>query len=420
MQIKRDWSQPFFSSRRRRRWGGRLLLLYGLALGGFLLFVNTQFDRLQLAALDMIGMAPTPTPFASWWASRGYELFLAGDLEDAAAAFAQAVEQQPANVDYLYEYGRLLIEINKPGYPQQAAELGDAAIQAAPNDPRGYALKAKALVWQGEAAAAVPVALTGLELNPNYAPLHAVLARAYTTIGRYQQGISFGESAVELDPMDVDARRAYAYSLIWVGRREEAINELEDAVVINPNLTAPYFELAAQYIAQDEYERAVATYERVLSLEPFNTRALLRLCETFSRVGQDGQAQGYCEDALNLDPNYAEAYRQLGMVQYRRRNYEGAIENFNRCVNLGSSEIQCYYLRGLAHYYLGQCDDAWTTLQEALARIQELPVKEPILSETQEGLRLVTVSCPAYSGQALPTPIPPTAIPPTPLGGIGG
>ncbi len=419
MQIKRDYSQPFFSSRRRRRTNFRFLLVYGLLLGGFLLFVNTQFDRLQLMALDAVGMAPTPTPFASWWATEGYDLFLAGDLEEAADAFAQAVAQQPNNVNYLYEYGRLLLEIDREGYAQQALELGDRAIQADSRDPRGYVLKARSLARLGDSAAAVPVALAGMEVDPNFAPLHAVLSSAYTEIGRYQQGLNFGESAVALDPLSIEARRAYAYSLIWVGRREEAIAQLEDAVTINPNLTTPYFELALQYIAVDEYELAVATYEKVLSLDPFNTKALLRLCETFSRIREDAQAQGYCEDALNLDPNDARAHRQLGMVRYNRRNYEGAIESFEQCVALGSDEIQCYYLRGLAHYYLGQCDRAWAVLEESLQRIEQLPIKEPILSDTREGLRLVTVSCPGYRSDQIPTLPPPTLPPPTPLGGLG-
>lgn len=419
MQIKRDYSQPFFSNRRRRHIGGRFLLIWGLVLGGFLLVVNTQFDRLQLMALDAVGMAPTATPFASWWANKGYEAFVNGKLNDALAAFEQAVNQQPNNVNYLYEYGRLLIEINKEGYPEKAVELGNRAIQAAPNDPRGYVLKAKGLIWSDNAADAVPVGLTGLEVDPNFAPLYAVLARAYTEIGRYQQGLSNGEKAVQLDPMDIDARRAYAYSLIWVGERDEAINQLEDAVTINPSLTTPYFELAVQYVAKDEYELAVATYEKVLSLDPFNTKALLRLCETFSRIREDGQAQGYCEDAIRIDPNYKEGYRQLGVVRYNRRNYEGAIESFNQCLALGTEtsppEIQCYYLKGLAHYYIEQYDDAWNYLTEALKMTND----PGLISTIQEGLRLVTVSSAAYRSQGIPT-LEPTTIPPTPIGGIGG
>ena len=113
MQIKRDYSQPFFSNRRRNRVTGRFLFFYGLLIGGILVFVTSQFGRLQLMALDVVGLAPTATPFASTWAQQGYDLFLKGRMEEAAAAYANAVSQQPDNINYLYEYGRTLIELDR-------------------------------------------------------------------------------------------------------------------------------------------------------------------------------------------------------------------------------------------------------------------------------------------------------------------
>ncbi len=273
-------------------------------------------------------------------------------------------------------------------------------------------------------SSAIPIALQGIDIDPTFVPLYSVLARAYTDIGRYQQGINYGEEAVNRDPMDADAHRSYAISLIWLGYSDEAIQQLEDAININPYLTGPYFELAAQYNQQNLTEEAVATYESILKLEPRNAKAMLRLCEVYFKVGEGQQAQGYCEDSLNADPNYKEAYRQLGMVMYSRRNYEGAIENFDKCAALGSEEIQCYYLRGLAHYYLadgknGECEQAWNILNDALQRIGNVPDDDSVLISTREGLRLVTVVCPQYSGYAVPS-VPTEAPLPTPLGGLGG
>lgn len=425
MQIKRDYSQPFFGSRRRRRSTTRVMLLYLAGLGAFLFFVYTQFDRLQLAALDAVGLAPTPTPFASTLATDGALRYAEGDVADAAVLFERAVQQQPENINYLYEYGKLLIDLDRaaevlePSALFPDTPLADQIINLGPDDPRGYALKARALVWEGEPEEAIPVGVAGLEIDNGFAPLYASLARAYTRIGRYQQGLDYGQRAIELDPMDAEARRSLAYSLIWVGLRTEAIRQLEEAVLINPNVTAPYFELAQQYLVTQQEEMAIATYERILALEPRNARAHLRLCQAYANVGQNDRAQGYCEDALSIDPNYAEAWKQVGMARYTRRNYEGAIEAFETCVaNSPGTFVECYYLRGLAHYYLGNCDDAWTILEESLPLAQELAESEPIVNSIREGLRLTTVSCTRYTGAELPTPIPPTAIPPTPIGGF--
>jgi tetratricopeptide (TPR) repeat protein len=426
MQIKRDYSQPFFGSRRRRRTSGRFLFFYGLLIGGILAFTYTQFDRLQLAALDIVGLAPTATPYASTLATQGTRLYQAGDIAGAAELFEMAVRQQPDNIDYLYEYGKLLIDLNRPRDVLEPrlldAPIADHAIAVAPRDPRGYALKTKALVWIADYSGAIPVGVAGREVDPDFAPLLAAMARAYSQIGRYQQGLEYGAQAVEADPLDLDARRSYAFTLIYVGETQRAIQQLEEAIAINPNLTAPYFELALQYLATDQNEMAIATYERILSLEPRNARAHLRLCEAYAKVGQQDRAQDYCEDALEIDPNYADAWKRVGMARYTRRNYEGAIEAFNTCVanlppdaNLAFN-VECWYLRGLAHYYLGQCNEAWDVLTESLPMAEALPGGQNVVASIREGLRLTTVSCAQYVGRPLPTEIPPTPIPPTPIG----
>ena len=422
MQIKRDYSRSFFGTRRRRL-PLRNLLLTLLLLACLLALAWTRRDNLQFFALNLIGQAPTPTPFASELATRGAALAQAGDLAAAAAQFQRAVQQRPDSLDYLYEYGKLLIELDQaeavltPQPLYGGLSLADRSIELNSQDVRGYALKARAFVWVDEAADAIPVGMAGLEQNNRSAPLYAALGRAYTRIGRYQQGLDFARQAVELDPLDAEARRSYAYALIWVGERYEAIRQLEDALSLQPQMKALYFELAAQYLATGQDELAIASYEHILSLDRNDKRAYLRLCQSWARVGQNDQAQGYCEDALAIDPEYADAWTEVGRARYTRRNYEGSIEAFDRCIEYGSSSIECWYLRGLAHYYLGHCDRAWSILNEALPLAQQLAEPGPIVANIREGLRLTTLSCLDYIGAALPTNIPPTPVPPTPIGG---
>jgi len=413
-QIRRD-NRLLFSRPRR---SNVFALILGVLIGGVLVASTLFFDEMQLEALDAIGIAPTVTPFASQHATWGADFYAVGDIEEAAREFELAVNQQPENVSYLYEYGSILItlvdlDVLDDSGIAEASQIGDRIIELAPDDPRGYALKSRTMMW-GDPASAITVALTGLEADAEFAPLHGVLAVAYANIGRFQEGLIRGELAVRLDPMNADVHRNYSIPLIYVGRATEAIEQLETAVSINPNLTAPYFELAAQYRAIDFPEMAVSIYWRILDIDPENERAYLRLCETYSSVGQFQEAQGYCETALDININYGSAYRELGRMQYNRRNYEGAIASFETCVGLGAEDIECYYLRGLAHYFLAQCDQAWNVLNQALNRVEEGSIRDNVLI----GMENVTVNCPAYRGRQLPTPIPPTPIPPTPIGGF--
>ena len=311
-------------------------------------------------------------------------------------------------------------------------EYVDAAIEANPNDPRGYALKTRALDLSGDPANAIPVGQAGLNVDRNFAPLYAALSSAYRSIDRYDTALQNAERAIELDPTDPSSRRIYAYALVWVGRTDEAIDQLEQAVQLNPNLAGPYFELAGMYraragqsqdtvMAQELYASSIALYEQILAMQPENARAYLRLCDAYFEARENRRAQDYCAQAVTINPQYAQAWASLGQTQYSQRNYEGAIESFEQCVALagGEADIRCFYLRGLAHYYLGQCDEAWTILSDSVERIRATSSDQsnPVLQASQEGLRLVTVSCPAYTNRPLPTAIPPTAIPPTPIGG---
>jgi len=414
-KIKRNYNKPFFSNRRRGL-SGVPLLLFTLAIisatVGMLAVAFASRDDIDYAARGLPGLArATATLYPSQHAQQGITLYTEGKVEEALAEFELAVAQRPDNIDYLYEFGRILIELDDF---DRAVEIGDLAIAAAPDDdPRGHALKARALMWS-DPGAAIPLAVSGLERDADFAPLHAALAIAYTNIGRYSEGYQRGLLATQLDPLDSFSHRAFAIPLIYTDRRNEAIAALETAVAINPNLTAPYFELALQYRQGDYQEMAVGIYRRILELEPGSAKAYLRICQTYAEVGEFLSATPFCETATELDENYADAWQWLGQMRYTRRNYEGTLEAMERCVELGSTAVECYYMRGWSYYVLDQCPRAWDVLQEALQYTRE----PHIISIIEDGLASVRANCPGFEDVRLPTPIPPTPIPPTPIGGI--
>jgi len=412
-RIRRN-QRPLFS--RNRTTPSRMYLL-GILTGLIVLIpllTIWRYDELQLVALEAIDRAPTATPFASARAQQAVSLYQAGDVEGALVFWEQAAKQQPDNPTYLYEYGMLLVDMERY---EEASQLGDRVIEMVPDDPRGYALKASSLMWTNPTEA-IPIAINGIELGQPYAPLRSALAIAYNNISRYQEALQNGELAIRIDPMNANARRAYFYPLVFTGRFTEAIAQMQQAIAINPNLTGPYLELALLYRRIDDQEMAIGIYERLLEFNPTDAKAYLRICQTYIEVGLFQEGEPYCLQALDLQPTdtalYADIFATLGQLQYTRRNYEGAIDSFNECIGLGSEDIRCYYLRGWSHYLLGECDAAWAILNEALLLDPPEQIKNDILT----GLTNVTIRCAGYQGATLPTPIPPTPVPPTPIGGF--
>lgn len=425
MIVRGDYSRPY--SRKRRPSGclAKIVIVEGIAIIALIYFVSQNLTSLRLDTLKAMGMAPAPTAFASDYAYNAADKFMKGDLEGAAKDYEIALRQQPDNVSYLYEYGRVLLELDRG---DEALILADRAIGIAPNDVRGYALKANALAWE-DPATSVTVSIQGEEIDPNFAPLFSARAIAYTNLGRYQIGEENGRLAIELDPMDMDARRAIVWPLTFLGKPAEAVEQLETAISINPNLTGPYFQLAAEYKNRfNDADTAIDIYTHILTnLNPSpaeRARANLRICETIAGVPEAdfSMAEPYCQEAIEILPTYSSAYKELGRMQYRRRNYEGAIETFEICERLKDpdepGDIECWTYRGLAHFWLNNCDESWEILNVALERATRFNETGAAFTDINIGLGNVISRCQGYRNIVQPSPIPPTPIPPTPIGGL--
>jgi tetratricopeptide (TPR) repeat protein len=423
MYIRRDRSNLHFGRQSRRRGSGLLLSIW-LFVMFIVVAIIVRFNNVQNWVLASVAGEPTPTLEPVMLAQMGERAYQAGDIETAIQYYGEAATLAPNNLDILFEYGRMLVYRSYAGRSYrfraaEALEVAEQAVEIAPNDAQAQALLCNALLENDRAEEAIGAGLRAVQLAPDYAEAHAYLAMAYYSAGRPNQAFEAADLAVQLNPNSLDARRALALSLAFVGEFDAAIQQYERAIQIHPRFDALYFELAQYYIARDNYDAAIAAYDQVLSMEPDNVKAYTRKCETYFRMRSDAQAQEACEQAIQLDPNYPEAHRQLGMVKYTRRNYEGAIEDFEKCAELQTDqgipledqEIECYYIRGLAWSLLARCDQAWPVLQDAL----QMNPGENIKRLINEGLML----CVDYGDNdisEIPTAIPPTPIPPEPIG----
>ena len=121
-------------------------------------------------------------------------------------------------------------------------------------------------------------------------PAYAALARAYVDTQRWADGLEAAERGLSIDDSDADLIRAYAYALQSVGSYNDAETYLQRAMQLRPTYLPIHFELGGLYLARDDDESAIDIYNRILSLEPRNARAMLRLCLAYRKVGEFARA----------------------------------------------------------------------------------------------------------------------------------
>ena len=406
MQIKRDYSQPFFRERKRHTFRNILVA----AILGFLigLGILSQWTLVEQTADILTGNAPTPTPLPSDLATDAAALIQAGRLKEAEVLLAKVVEERPDNVAYLYEYGALLIDLERY---EEAYDLGERIIDINARDVRGFSLQSSALLWQDQPSAAIPIALSGLEMNPRFTSLYATLTRAYVNTERWRDGLDMAERGLSINALDANLLRAYAYALQSVAEYDQAGSYLEQSIDVRPTFLPTYFELAGLYLSRDRDQEAIDLYDRILAVEPRNARAMLRQCLAYRKVGEFSRALGFCEDSVANDNTDPEALFQLGLLYYRERRFTESRDTFEQCVavDLGTYDLSCLYRLGLSHYYTGDCNTGWDLLQESLVMAQAREEGQIAVDNIRQGLSAIASDplCPGYSGR-LPTltPIP--------------
>lgn len=362
MRIRRDRSALHYGGRSRRRRPLRglifwlVILLFGVAAVWQLTPVESEVSAL-------INGQPTPTLDAITLAREGEAAYMRGDLEMSVDDYRKAAQLAPNNMGLQFEFVRNLIYASylNPTFDdliKEALNVAFGMVERDPNSPLSHAAYALALTENDRNDEAAAAAIRATEIDPTWAEGYAYLALAYLGQQRWEDALNTAKQASDLNPNSVDAQRAYALALANTGQYERAIGQYETAIRVHPRLDALYFELAQYYVFQDNFDAAIQSYDRILSNDPRNVKAWTRKCQAYFRQRDDANAREACQQAIELDSTFPEAYMQLGIVNYYSRDYVGALQAFSQCVQLMNSQgwpmaeqlSECYYVQGLAHY----------------------------------------------------------------------
>jgi len=88
-------------------------------------------------------------------------------------------------------------------------------------------------------------------------------------------------------------------------------------------------------------------------------------------LGDLASAQVAYEQALELDPDFGEAWRGKGRLLARLGQYEEALKALNRAVELAPGTKQAYCLRAMVHEEIGDSKRASRDLEQALELTRE-------------------------------------------------
>ena len=239
---------------------------------------------------------------------------------------------------------------------QSSATAGD--------DPRVQQLytEAKSAEAQGNLAAASQKYESLLQIAPRLAPAYNNLGALYLRQREYQKAAAVLEKGLKVDPKMSSANALLGVSLYEMGDYAAARAKLEAALRANPKDDNAELFLANNLLKLGDLDSAAFHLRQLSQRQPKNPEIWYLLGKVHMRLSEQALAN------LNeIDPESVWVHEISGEVMESMKNYDGALLEYKKAVELAPHQAGTHYLLGNAYWSLRMWDPATQEFRAELA-----------------------------------------------------
>jgi type IV pilus assembly protein PilF len=173
----------------------------------------------------------------------------------------------------------------------------------------------------------------------------------------------------ELVKKQAKAKENLGISYIQQGNQRTGIGYLLEAARLDPEEAGIQHELALAYKDLGVHDKALFHFKKTLTLEPDFSEAWNNLGTLYLLQGKWNLAIDAFEEAsLNITyktPQFA--YNNLGVAYYNKKAYDSAIESFLKAVKLSPSYTISYVNLGLTYESMNRWEEAMNAYEKAIS-----------------------------------------------------
>jgi predicted O-linked N-acetylglucosamine transferase (SPINDLY family) len=222
----------------------------------------------------------------------------------------------------------------KTGDLSGARNLCTGITQTAPDNPDNWFLLAAINEQLGLNTKAISAYRKCLQLNPDNVDAYNNLGAQLEKAGLIDDARNAYHQAVTRDPRCAAAHYNYGNILRRSGNLTEAIQSLQKAAQLQPTSTQICLDLAHALKTAARFSEASATLQKIIGADKGCFTALNLLGNILQIQGQPENAIKCYREALERNPDYAEAYCNMGSALLAQGCAREAKESYAKAVQL--------------------------------------------------------------------------------------
>jgi superkiller protein 3 len=206
-----------------------------------------------------------------------------------------------------------------------------------------------------------------LSLQPNYLPAIAALSNLEIRTGNIDAGVGLLKGKAGAYPQDIGILNTYAGTLIVARRYSDAIDVAKQALRIDERNAEAMLMIGKANLRLGRNELALSVFEQVLAIDP--NVAEVYFLRSFVSLEEDQKAKAIEElkSTLERDPEHVEAMNNLATQYHLSGNYQAAVDQLEKAVQLAPSWGVLHLNYGNALRGVGRWQEAKVSLERARA-----------------------------------------------------
>jgi len=145
---------------------------------------------------------------------------------------------------------------------------------------------------------------------------------------------------------------------------QEAKKLLLKAIELEPNFEDAHFNLGKLYLARQEYENALASFDELIQIDLNNSHAYFWKGIAFKENKFKGKAEEMFFKTVEVDNNYYNAYMQLGEL-FEEKDEKNAIQFYDNALRINPRSDEAIYAKGRIYQKQSKFKDAYAAYSQA-------------------------------------------------------